>query len=56
MDNHEFEGFKKRFDMADTETKVEMYVGTEGLSAAQYRELLSLYPINKIDLLEAALG
>jgi len=47
---------KVKFRLADTDTKINMYVDAEGLTQAQYTELLRLFPLHEIGRLEAALG
>jgi len=56
MDNNEFEKLKTKFAAADVTGKVQMYVSTADLTNGQYRELLALYPIDKLNILEEALG
>ena len=51
-----FENMKKRFQEADIDTKIDMYIAAEGLSQTQYRELLKLFPLNALNLLEEALA
>jgi len=55
MPIHDFEVTKDQFQKADTDTKVEIYTNTEGLTPDQYEELLKLFPINQIELLDVAL-
>ncbi|MPN09802.1 hypothetical protein SDC9_157094 [bioreactor metagenome] len=52
----EFELLKKDFMNADDNKKIEMYVSAEGLTEDQYTQLLRLFPLNKINDLEAALN
>ena len=56
MDHTEFTKMKEQFKQADTQGKIEIYVDARGLDSAQYRELLTLFPLNEIGRLEAALG
>ena len=56
MENQNFESYKMMFRHADTDTKIKMYVEAEGLSQAQYKELLRLFPLTDLDKLERALG
>lgn len=56
METSIFETFKIKFRHADTDTKIKMYVEAEGLTQAQYKELLRLFPLNDLNKLEAALG
>ena len=55
MDCAEFTKMKERFKQADTPGKINMYVNAHGLDSAQYRELLTLFPLNELSKLEAAL-
>jgi len=55
MDMTEFEKMKTEFGEADVDRKVMMYVSAAGLTQEQYRELLKLFPITKLHLLEEAL-
>ena len=51
-----FEKLKSSFRMADTDTKISMYVDTEGLTQTQYKELLRLFPLQDLNRLDAASG
>jgi len=55
MEIVEFEKVKSEFSSADVERKVEMYVSAEGLTQEQYKELLKLFPVAQLHLLEEAL-
>lgn len=55
LDNQEFSRLKDRFQSADLEEKVQIYVNTQGMSTEQYKELLRLYPVDEIGRLEKAL-
>jgi len=55
MDYVEFTKMKEHFKQADTDEKIEMYVNARGLDSAQYRELLTLFPLNELGKLELAL-
>ena len=55
MEQPIFETLKIKFRHADTDTKIKMYVETEGLTQTQYKELLRLFPFNDLSKLEAAL-
>ena len=55
MSHTEFTKMKEKFRQADTKGKIEMYVDARGLDSAQYRELLTLFPLNELGRLEAAL-
>lgn len=52
----EFELYKREFQEANTEKKVNMYIEAQGLTQEQYRELLKLFPYHEIHKLEAALA
>ena len=56
MDYVEFMKMKEQFKQADTQSKIEIYVNARGLDSAQYRELLTLFPLNELGKLEEALG
>jgi len=47
---------KTKFKMADTDTKISMYVEADDLTQTQYKELLRLFPLKELGRLEAALG
>ncbi|MDR1560507.1 MAG: hypothetical protein LBS84_12615 [Clostridiales bacterium] len=51
----DFERVKEEFSNADLEGKVQMYVSAEGLTQDQYRDLLKMFPIDQLSLLEQAL-
>ena len=51
-----FEEIKTKFINADLDEKIRIYTTTEGLSVAQFRELLKYYPIQHLSKLEKALG
>jgi hypothetical protein len=51
-----FEALKNTFMHADTETKINLFVETEGLTQTQYKELLRMFPLNELNKLEAALA
>ena len=51
-----FETLKTRFRLANTDDKINIYVESEGLTQAQYKELLRLFPLQDLGKLEAALG
>ena len=55
MDTQGFEALKRRFNSADTETKIDMYVEAEELTHSQYKELLRMFPLQDLHRLEAAL-
>jgi len=56
MENAAFENLKIKFKLADTDTKIKIYVDAEDLTQAQYKELLRLFPLNDLAKLEVALG
>lgn len=51
-----FEEIKARFINADLDEKIKIYTTTEGLTIAQFKELLKYYPIQHLSKLEKALG
>lgn len=51
----EFQSFKIKFQSVDLEEKIKMYVNVKGINQIQYKELLNLFPKDKIHLLESAL-
>jgi len=55
MDNAEFAELREKFKQTDTDGKVEIYVNARGLDSAQYKELLTLFPLNELGKLEEAL-
>ena len=56
MDNTlDFEHIKEEFSNADVDRKVELYVTAEGFTQEQYKDLLKLFPTDKLSLLEQAL-
>ena len=56
MELKAFEILKNKFSKADTNTKIDIYTSTEGLTQTQYRELLYLFPLNELNKLEEALA
>lgn len=56
MEKSKFEELKQEFINSDTDKKIEIYIATEGLTQAQYKELLKVYPYSEIDKLEEALA
>ena len=56
MSTVNFEEIKTKFINADLDEKIRIYTTTEGLSVAQFRELLKYYPIQHLSKLEKALG
>ncbi|MDR1540963.1 MAG: hypothetical protein LBU32_23790 [Clostridiales bacterium] len=52
---NDFERVKEEFDAADLNRKVQLYVTAEGLSQDQYKDLLKMFPVNELYLLEDAL-
>ena len=51
-----FDEIKTKFINADLDEKIRIYTTTEGLSVAEFRELLKYYPIQHLSKLEKALG
>ena len=56
MEKLDFTKLKMRFMAADLNEKVQIYVSSEGLSQSQYKELLRVFPMNQLHMLEEALG
>ena len=56
MDISNFIKVKDIFKNADTETKIDIYCNTQGLSMAQYKELLAIFPLKELPKLEDALS
>lgn len=56
MQKDDFIRLKLQFAQTDLAGKIAIYTQTPGLSAAQYKELLRMYPVDGIAELEAALA
>lgn len=56
MEKDDFIRLKLRFAQTDLQGKIAIYTETPGLSAAQYKELLRMYPYDHIHDLEDALA
>ena len=56
MQRDDFMKLKLKFAQTDVAGKIAIYTETPGLSAAQYKELLRMYPIEKLEELEAVLA
>jgi len=56
MELQAFENLKMKFKTADTDSKINMYIESEGLTQTQYKELLRLFPLKDLSKLETALG
>jgi len=56
MENQAFSTLKSRFDAADTDAKIDIYIEAEDLTQSQYKELLRLFPLKDLHRLEAALA
>ena len=56
MDSVEFQRIANEFNTASLDRKIDLYVGTQGLSQEQYKELLRMFPIQELHKLEAALA
>ena len=54
MQRDDFMKLKLKFAQTDVAGKIAIYTETPGLSAAQYKELLRMYPIDRLEELEAA--
>ena len=52
MQRDDFMKLKLKFAQTDVAGKIAIYTETPGLSAAQYKELLRMYPIEKLEELE----
>ncbi len=55
MDVNDFIKLKKRFENADTDGKIDIYLTSEGLSKEQYIALLRVFPRAEIGKLEKAM-
>lgn len=56
MEKDEFIKLKLRFAQADLAGKIAIYTQTPDLVAAQYKELLRMYPVDHLLELEGALA
>ena len=56
MSTINFEEIKTKFINAELDQKIRIDTKTEGLSVAEFRELLKYYPIQHLSKLEKALG
>ncbi|MGN0136703.1 hypothetical protein [Anaerotignum sp.] len=56
MQKDDFIRLKLKFAQADVAGKISIYTETPGLSAAQYKELLRMYPLDRLNELETALA
>ena len=56
MQKDDFIKLKLKFAQADLNGKIAFYTETPDLSAAQYKELLRIYPIDHLNELEQALA
>lgn len=56
MEENKFSELRAAFNRGDLEQKIDIYIGTRGLSPEQYRELLVGFPFDELGRLEAALG
>lgn len=54
--NENFDHIVDRFRNADLDTKIEIYSTVQGLSVAEYKELLKYFPIKHLGLLEKAMA
>lgn len=55
MNSIAFTNLKARFQKADIEGKVDIYINTEALDSEQYKELLRMYPTQEFGRLEEAM-
>lgn len=56
MQKDDFIKLKLKFAQTDLAGKIAIYTETPDLSAAQYKELLRMYPIDHLNELEQALA
>lgn len=56
MQKDDFIKLKLQFAQSDVAGKIAIYTETPGLSATQYKELLRMYPIERLQELETALA
>ena len=56
MKSDDFMKLKLKFAQTDVEGKIAIYTETPGLRAAQYKELLRMYPIDRREEREAVLA
>lgn len=56
MQRDDFIKLKLKFAQTDVAGKIAIYTETPGLSATQYKELLRMYPIDRLEELETALA
>lgn len=55
MEISDFVKLKERFENADTEGKIDIYLTSEGLTQEQYMALLRVFPRGEIGKLERAM-
>ncbi|MCL2703986.1 MAG: hypothetical protein FWE91_10330 [Defluviitaleaceae bacterium] len=55
MEAMAFQKVAEDFNTAGLDGKIDIYVNTEGLTQAQYKELLRMFPIDELHRLEEAL-
>ncbi|MDR3239344.1 MAG: hypothetical protein LBT44_04595 [Clostridiales bacterium] len=51
----DFQKVKEEFNAANLDRKVQMYITAEGLTQAQYKDLLKMFPVSQLHVLEQAL-
>lgn len=56
MQKDDFIRLKLKFAQTDVAGKIAIYTETPGLSATQYKELLRMYPVDRLTELETALA
>lgn len=56
MQKDDFIRLKLKFAQTDVAGKIAIYTETPGLSATQYKELLRMYPVDRLSELEAVLA
>lgn len=56
MQKDDFMKLKLKFAQADLQGKIAIYTETPELSGGQYKELLRMYPVDRLNELEQALA
>ena len=56
MQKDDFIKLKLKFAQADVAEKIAIYTETPGLSTTQYKELLRMYPMERLNELETTLA
>ena len=55
MDPIQFQAMRKAFQKSSIDDKILLYISARGLTQAQYKELLRLFPMDAFPRLEAAM-